>query len=53
MSTPAATTTAAEPGRLSSAATYVRSETGIALLALSAVGLHIVDDNFLQPEPGI
>jgi dienelactone hydrolase len=31
----------------------VRTEAGLARLALGVIGLHIVDDNFLQPEPGI
>lgn len=32
--------------------TTLRSETGLVRLALSLVALHIVDDGFLQPEPG-
>ncbi len=32
--------------------TMVRSETGVARLALTLVALHIVDDNYLQPQPG-
>src|SRR5437867_3326576 len=30
----------------------VRNETALVRLGLCAVALHIVDDNFLQPEPG-
>jgi len=30
----------------------LRREYTLFLLATGAVGLHIVDDNFLQPEPG-
>jgi hypothetical protein len=32
--------------------TALRSEAGLVRLALGLVTLHIVDDNFLQPEPG-
>lgn len=34
------------------AAAAVRTEVGLARIALAVIGLHIVDDNFLQPEPG-
>jgi uncharacterized protein len=34
------------------AARFARSERGIVTLALGAIGLHIADDNYLQPEPG-
>ena len=30
----------------------VRSEVGLARLAIGVVALHVVDDNFLQPNPG-
>jgi MYXO-CTERM domain-containing protein len=30
----------------------LRTETGLARLALAVVSLHVVDDNFLQPNPG-
>ena len=33
-------------------ASTVRRETAVFLIAVGVVGLHIVDDNFLQPEPG-
>jgi dienelactone hydrolase len=31
----------------------LRTEVGVARVALGVIGLHVVDDNFLQPEPGI
>ena len=34
----------------SSVARYV-TETSLALASIGLVGLHVVDDNFLQPEP--
>ena len=34
------------------AAAALRTETGLARLALGVAALHVVDDNFLQPEPG-
>lgn len=34
------------------AAAALRTEAGLARVALGVVALHIVDDNFLQPEPG-
>jgi len=34
------------------AARYARTERGIVTLALGAIGLHLADDNYLQPEPG-
>jgi uncharacterized protein len=34
------------------AAAALRTEVGVARVALGVIGLHIVDDNFLQPEPG-
>src|SRR5215210_5267060 len=34
------------------AASMLRSETALVRLALTAVALHIADDNFLQPNPG-
>ena len=33
-------------------AAALRTEAGLARLALSVVALHVVDDNFLQPNPG-
>jgi dienelactone hydrolase len=49
-----ATQTGYEPGRAAAAraAAALRSETGLARLALAIGALHVVDDNFLQPEPG-
>jgi dienelactone hydrolase len=34
-------------------AAALRTETGLARLALGVVSLHVVDDNFLQPNPGV
>ena len=34
------------------AAAALRTEVGLARVAFGLIGLHIVDDNFLQPEPG-
>ena len=31
----------------------LRTETGLARVALGLGALHVVDDNFLQPEPGV
>jgi uncharacterized protein len=31
---------------------HVRSARGLATIALAAIGLHVLDDNFLRPEPG-
>ena len=36
----------------SSVASYA-TERSLALASLALVGLHVVDDNFLQPEPGM
>ena len=38
---------------MSRAATALLSETGLARVALGIGALHVVDDNFLQPEPGV
>ena len=40
-------------GVASRAGAAVRSEVGLARLALGVIGLHVVDDNFLQPQPGV
>ena len=37
---------------LSRAGAFVRTESGLARLALGIAALHVVDDNFLQPQPG-
>jgi fermentation-respiration switch protein FrsA (DUF1100 family) len=42
----------AETGVASRAAAGLRAEVGLARAALGVIGLHVVDDNFLQPEPG-
>jgi uncharacterized protein len=34
-------------------AAAIRTEVGAARVALGIIGLHVVDDNFLQPEPGV
>jgi hypothetical protein len=34
-------------------AAALRTETGLARIALGLGALHVVDDNFLQPEPGV
>jgi dienelactone hydrolase len=39
----------AAPGRIGAA---LRTEAGLARLALGLATLHVVDDNFLQPQPG-
>jgi uncharacterized protein len=33
-------------------ARFARTERGIVTIALGAIGLHVADDNYLQPEPG-
>jgi hypothetical protein len=49
-------TSAAHPHAEAGAATRVvaalRTEAGLARLALGIAALHVVDDNFLQPQPG-
>jgi uncharacterized protein len=54
MSATTAHPTPAERGRAvaTRAAAALRTETGLARLALGAVALHTVDDAFLQPNPG-
>jgi hypothetical protein len=44
-----------EPGRAAATrvAAALRSETGLARVALGVGALHVVDDNFLQPQPGM
>ncbi|MGH3036809.1 MAG: alpha/beta hydrolase [Gaiellaceae bacterium] len=37
---------------LARAAAFARTEYGIVVAALGAIGLHIADDNFIQPAPG-
>ena len=43
---------AAWRSRLSRFVAFARTERGLVALALAAVGLHIVDDNYLQPARG-
>jgi uncharacterized protein len=42
----------AETGVAARAVAGLRTEVGLARVALGVIGLHVVDDNFLQPEPG-
>src|SRR6185503_2618663 len=44
------THTDSEP--LTRAITWLRDEVNVARLAIGVVALHVVDDNFLQPNPG-
>ena len=37
---------------LARATAFARTERGVVVLALGAIGLHVVDDNYLQPAPG-
>ncbi|HWM13801.1 MAG TPA: CocE/NonD family hydrolase [Gaiellaceae bacterium] len=39
-------------GSVSRAAAALRTEAGLARLALGVAALHVVDDNFIQPQPG-
>ena len=41
-----------DTGFLARVAAWLRSDVGVARLAIGAVALHVVDDNFLQPNPG-
>jgi uncharacterized protein len=47
-------TSAVEPTRAAAAraAAALRTEKGLARVALGVAALHVVDDNFLQPQPG-
>jgi hypothetical protein len=50
-----ASVTQSDPESRSAAARVaaaLRTETGLARLALGVAALHVVDDNFLQPQPG-
>ena len=38
---------------LAAAGSWVLTETLVARVAIGAIALHVVDDNFLQPQPGI
>jgi hypothetical protein len=38
--------------RASRAVAFARTEHGIVVLALAGIALHVVDDNYLQPQPG-
>src|SRR5688500_5235970 len=39
-------------GGLTRAAAFARTEIGVVRLALGAIALHLVDENYLQPQPG-
>ena len=41
-----------EPGILARVVGAVRSEIALAWIAIGVIALHVVDDNFLQPNPG-
>ena len=49
-------TTASQPltesSRAARTGAALRTEAGLARLALGVAALHVVDDNFLQPQPG-
>jgi uncharacterized protein len=47
-----ATQPLAESSRAARLAAALRTEAGLARLALGIATLHVVDDNFLQPQPG-
>ena len=49
---PASTVHPGSRGVVERAADFVRTEHGVVTLALAAIGLHVVDDNYLQPAPG-
>jgi uncharacterized protein len=53
MTTIAHTHSRAQAGLASRVVAAVKTEVGVVRLALGAVALHVVDDNFLQPNPGI
>jgi hypothetical protein len=52
MSTFAGQQAESRKGAVSRVATAVRTETGLARIALGIAALHAADDNFFQPEPG-
>ena len=52
MSTLRAARPSGGPLTLARALASVRSESGIVVLALATVALHILDDNYIQPRPG-
>jgi hypothetical protein len=47
-----ATKTITESSRAARVGAALRTEAGLARLALGLAALHVVDDNFLQPQPG-
>jgi hypothetical protein len=52
LSGPASAVHPGSRGVIERVADFARTEHGVVTLALGAVGLHVVDDNFLQPAPG-
>jgi uncharacterized protein len=52
MSTLAGQQAESRKGAASRAVAAVRTETGLARVALGIAALHVADDNFFQPEPG-
>jgi uncharacterized protein len=52
VTTPVVAEREGSPLSLSRATAFSRSESGIVVLALAAVALHILADNYLQPRPG-
>ena len=52
MSTATGATPASGRLALTRAAAFLRSEPGVVALALAAVALHVLDDNYLEPTPG-
>ena len=52
LSSPASTGHPGSRGLIQRVAGFVQTEHGVVTLALGAVGLHVVDDNYLQPAPG-
>jgi len=51
MSAPPAAARVDGPTRTGAGA-FVRSEPGVVVIALAAIALHVVDDNYLRPQPG-
>src|SRR4051812_7028673 len=53
MSTSTAPRRALLDERFAALARAVRSERGLFVLAIGLIALHVVDDNFVQPQPGV
>ena len=52
LATPSSASRAAWRARLARLRAFARTEHGVVVLALGVVGLHIADDNYLQPAAG-